>query len=379
MNSQSPETAKCYAQSIPFLYINRRTILGHDAYPYVLLPWSLPGIGAVPMGALLQAWDETPDNFSIRDESGTIFWIYRCYENSDGIWNCLGQSTAGEEIEQTVNDIQEIVQTILRFSPQYCRQKESMLQNADFEHCMALLKSELNLYYLNDEEFDRLCRLLPDITEISNTEQWISLKMLHFQEYIRIMAERHQEFSISPDFFRIFLTQALSRNCTVIRFSKNRHLCLISDRWIGIDLLPLEVTAAQEEFMRQLGRLVLPGIIQECKSTLQNIPIFQLPKERWVFCCGTWFDQSIWRFLDPITVWPAAINDLTTKWNKSKLPIDDNIIIDEVPDDEFPAELSENKPAANNPRGLGSLSNEEIDLRIDRILDMFGMNDDSDK
>ena len=193
------------------------------------------------------------------------------------------------------------------------------------------------------------------------------------------MAERHQEFSISPDFFRIFLTQALSRNCTVIRFSKNRHLCLISDRWIGIDLLPLEVTAPQEEFMRQLGRLVLPGIIQECKSTLQNIPIFQLPKERWVFCCGTWFDQSIWRFLDPITVWPAAINDLTTKLNKPKLPIDDNIIIDEVPNDEFPAELSENKPAANNPRGLGSLSNEEIDLRIDRILDMFGMNDDSDK
>lgn len=331
------------------------------------------------MGALLQAWDETPDNFSIRDESGTIFWIYRCYENSDGIWNCLGQSTAGEEIEQTVNDIQEIVQTILRFSPQYCRQKESMLQNADFEHCMALLKSELNLYYLNDEEFDRLCRLLPDITEISNTEQWISLKMLHFQEYIRIMAERHQEFSISPDFFRIFLTQALSRNCTVIRFSKNRHLCLISDRWIGIDLLPLEVTAAQEEFMRQLGRLVLPGIIQECKSTLQNIPIFQLPKERWVFCCGTWFDQSIWRFLEPTTVWPAVINDLTTKWDKSQNPIDDNIIIDEIPDDEFPAELSENKPASSKPRDLESLSNEEIDLRIDRILDMFGMNDDSDK
>lgn len=365
MNSQSPETAKCYAQSIPFLYINRRTILGHDAYPYVLLPWSLPGIDAVPMGALLQAWGETPDNFSIRNESGTIFWIYKCNENSDGTWNCLGQSTTGEEIEQTVSDIQRITQTILRFLPQYCRQKESMLLNADFEHCMALLKSELNLYYLNDEEFDRLCRLLPDITEISNTEQWISLKMLHFQEYIRIMAERHQEFSISPDFFRIFLTQALSRNCTVIRFSKNRHLCLISDRWIGIDLLPLEVTAAQEEFMRQLGRLVLPGIIQECKSTLQNIPIFQLSKERWVFCCGTWFDQSIWRFLDPITVWPAAINDLTTKWNKSKLPIDDNIIIDEVPDDEFPAELSENKPAANNPRGLGSLSNEEINLRID--------------
>lgn len=379
MNSHSPETAKCYAQSIPFLYINRRTILGHDAYPYVLLPWSLPGIGAVPMGALLQAWDETPDNFSIRNESGTIFWIYRCYENSNGTWNCLGQSTTGEEIEQTVSDIQGITQTILRFLPQYCQPKESMLQNADFEHCMALLKSELNLYYLNDEEFDCLCRLLPDIKEISSTEQWISLKVLHFQEYIRIMAERHQEFSISPDFFRIFLTQTLSSNCTVIRFAKNRHLCLISDRWIGIDSLPLEVTAAQEEFMRQLGRLVLPGIIQECKSTLQNIPIFQLPKERWVFCCGTWFDQSIWRFLDPITVWPAAINDLTTKWNKSKLPIDDNIIIDEVPDDEFPAELSENKPAANNPRGLGSLSNEEIDLRIDRILDMFGMNDDSDK
>lgn len=117
MNSQSPETAKSYAQSIPFLYINRRTILGHDVYPYVLLPWSLPGIEAVPMGALLQAWDETPDNFSIRSESGTIFWIYKCNENSDGTWNCLGQSTTGEEIEQTVSDIQRITQTILRFYP----------------------------------------------------------------------------------------------------------------------------------------------------------------------------------------------------------------------------------------------------------------------
>lgn len=186
-------------------------------------------------------------------------------------------------------------------------------------------------------------------------------------------------FSISPDFFRIFLTQTLSRNCTVIRFAKNRHLCLISDRWIGIDLLPLEVTAAQEEFMRQLGRLVLPGIIQKCKSTLQNIPIFQLPKERWVICCGTWFNQSIWRFLDPITVWPAVINDLTTRRDKPQHPIDDNIIIDEVPDDEFPAELSENKPTSSKPRDPGSLSHEEIDHRINRILEMFGMNDDSGK
>lgn len=85
------------------------------------------------------------------------------------------------------------------------------MQNADFEHCIALLKSELNLYYMNDEEFEHLCRLLPDIKEISSTEQWISLKVLHFQEYIRIMAERHLEFSISPD-FSVF---SLHRRCQV--------------------------------------------------------------------------------------------------------------------------------------------------------------------
>lgn len=383
---QSAEVVKCYAQSIPFLYINRRTILGHDDYPYVQLPWSLPGIGAVPMGALLRAWNEDPDNFSISDESGTSFWIYSCYENADGSWMGLWQSMAGEDVEHKVGNIREIIGVISRLMPEYSRQKESMLQNADFEHCMALLKSELGVYYLNDEEFDRLRRLLPNIREFPSTDNWISFKTLHFYEYIRMLVDRHQEFSISPDLFRIFLTQSFFTNCTVIRFAKDRHLFLISDRWIGIGVLPLEVTAAQEEFMLQVGRLVMPEIIKWCKDNLHNIPIFRLPKEKWVISCGSWFDQSIWRFLDPVTAWPAAINDLVSRYDngvrsQSEKGVEDEDEYDYEDEDldyELPIDLPENDKDASY-KSISSLSQEEIDLRIDRIMDMFGMNDDPDK
>lgn len=87
-----------------------------------------------------------------------------------------------------------------------------------------------------------------------------------------------------------------------------------------------------------------------------------------------------------MTAWPAAINDLVSRYDngvrsQSEKGVEDEDEYDYEDEDldyELPIDLPENDKDASY-KSISSLSQEEIDLRIDRIMDMFGMNDDPDK
>lgn len=265
-----------------FIFRNRELVQGHAWFPYVTLPLHVPGVGPIPLGALLELAGDSCEEFCrLCDDTA---WLEQGLSRED-----MQATTRSDQkpVKAPQTSVKERIQILATLCEAYRHQPVTMPAMSDLREVVASLRRTGRLAYLTD---DQLMQLRSHLHAFDVYDSLDELETYLIDTFVEEMISSCREgacVTLRPEYFRYYWSRVPTPGHFTARYSRNRNVCIFPETTNLIDSV-WSLRRAQEEYLEDLytsrfeviRKVVETAIkddpdirIDDCNPTIQTLSL----------------------------------------------------------------------------------------------------------